>query len=100
MPTSMQSATSTTDTQTAFPSSASHTATTAQSGQQDSTSGGGAQTQTAPQTQPQSKEEADRLYEERMEDEYAKREGGELPSDMAVFGGEEATEGMVEEEVD
>jgi hypothetical protein len=26
--------------------------------------------------QPLSKEEADRLYEERMEDEYAKREGG------------------------
>ena len=25
---------------------------------------------------PMSKEEADRLYEERMEDEYAKREGG------------------------
>lgn len=25
---------------------------------------------------PLSKEEADRLYEERMEDEYAKREGG------------------------
>ncbi|KAL3480623.1 hypothetical protein BJX99DRAFT_219916 [Aspergillus californicus] len=28
------------------------------------------------QGQPLSKEEADRLYEERMEDEYAKREGG------------------------
>lgn len=26
--------------------------------------------------QPLSKEEADRLYEERMEEEYAKREGG------------------------
>ncbi|CEN59664.1 hypothetical protein ASPCAL02108 [Aspergillus calidoustus] len=28
------------------------------------------------QGQPLSKEEADRLYEERMEEEYAKREGG------------------------
>jgi hypothetical protein len=28
------------------------------------------------QQQPLSREEADRLYEERMEEEYAKREGG------------------------
>ncbi|PLB55237.1 hypothetical protein P170DRAFT_432772 [Aspergillus steynii IBT 23096] len=30
----------------------------------------------AGEQQPMSKEEADRLYEERMEEEYAKREGG------------------------
>lgn len=32
--------------------------------------------QNAPSERALSKEEADRLYEERMEDEYAKREGG------------------------
>lgn len=45
-----------------------------------SSTGGQAQYTNAPantgEQPPLSKEEADRLYEERMEEEYAKREGG------------------------
>ncbi len=33
-------------------------------------------THTSSQTKSEAEEEADRLYEERIEDEYAKREGG------------------------
>ncbi|KAJ5168314.1 uncharacterized protein N7482_003908 [Penicillium canariense] len=42
----------------------------------EASSGGASASQNAGSDRQLSKEEADRLYEERMEEEYAKREGG------------------------
>ncbi|KAJ5595344.1 uncharacterized protein N7459_001552 [Penicillium hispanicum] len=76
------------DKQTASQSSATNTHTTASSGHvstephasdragSSSTSAVGASQHGTEGDRALSKEEADRLYEERMEEEYAKREGG------------------------